>query len=146
MYIGSTGERGLHHLVWEVVDNSVGEATEETGTTITFWADPTIFETTAYNAETVARRMQEMAFLNKGLTIVLRDERVSDEETQQDAEGQAARIKERTYHYPGGLEDFVKHINHARESIHNKVIAFEAKGTGLEVEIAMQWNTGYSES
>ncbi|MEV4311496.1 DNA topoisomerase (ATP-hydrolyzing) subunit B [Actinocrispum sp. NPDC049592] len=254
MYIGSTGERGLHHLIWEVVDNSVdeamagyatkvevtlladggvrvvddgrgipvamkadegksaleivmtvlhaggkfdsdsyavsgglhgvgisvvnalssrleavvkrdghvwtqsyrdtepvtpvieGEATEETGTSITFWADPTIFETTTYNAETVARRLQEMAFLNKGLTIVLRDERVSDEETQEDTEGQAARIKERTYHYPGGLEDFVKHINHARESIHNTVIAFEAKGTGLEVEIAMQWNTGYSES
>ncbi|TCO64659.1 DNA topoisomerase (ATP-hydrolyzing) subunit B [Actinocrispum wychmicini] len=123
-----------------------GEATDETGTSITFWADPTIFETTTYNAETVARRLQEMAFLNKGLTIVLRDERVSEEETLEDAEGKAARIKERTYHYPGGLEDFVKHINHARDPIHSKVIGFEAKGTGLEVEIAMQWNTGYTES
>src|ERR1044072_5539533 len=90
--------------------------------------------------------MQEMAFLNKGLTIVLRDERVAEEETHEDAEGHAARVKERTYHYPGGLEDFVKHINHARESIHKSVIAFEAKGTGIEVEVAMQWNTGYSES
>jgi DNA gyrase subunit B len=123
-----------------------GEPSDKTGTTITFWPDPTIFETVTFNAETVARRLQEMAFLNKGLTIVLRDERVSEEETLEDAEGQAARIKERTYHYPGGLEDFVKHINHAREAIHNKVIAFEGKGTGLEVEIAMQWNTGYSES
>ena len=254
MYIGSTGERGLHHLIWEVVDNSVdeamaghatkvevtlladggvrviddgrgipvdehpeekrsalevvmtvlhaggkfdsdsyavsgglhgvgisvvnalstvleaeikrdghvwtqryedskpvspvkqGEATRENGTSITFWADPSIFETTEYNAETVARRLQEMAFLNKGLTIVLRDERVSDEETEEDASGLAARVKERTYHYPGGLEDFVKHINHAREPIHKSVISFEAKGKGIEVEVAMQWNTGYSES
>jgi DNA gyrase subunit B len=254
MYIGSTGERGLHHLVWEVVDNAVdeamaghatkvivtlladggvrvvddgrgipvdmhpiekrpavelvlttlhaggkfdsdsyavsgglhgvgvsvvnalakaleveihrdgyvwtqryentqpvhplrrGEPTTNTGTTVTYWADDTIFETTQYNAETVARRLQEMAFLNKGLTIMLRDERVSDADTEADATGQAARVKERTYHYPGGLEDFVKHINHTREAIHNGVIAFEAKGDGLEVEVAMQWNTGYSES
>src|ERR1044072_3261197 len=90
--------------------------------------------------------MQEMAFLNKGLTIVLRDERVSDEDNESDAEGKAARVKERTYHYPGGLEDFVKHINHTREAIHNNVISFEAKGDGLEGEVAMQWNTGYSES
>jgi DNA gyrase subunit B len=55
-------------------------------------------------------------------------------------------VRERTYHYPGGLEDFVKHINHAREPIHRKVISFEGKGDGLEVEVAMQWNTGYSES
>jgi DNA gyrase subunit B len=123
-----------------------GEATERTGTSVTFWADPAIFETTTYNAETVARRLQEMAFLNKGLTIVLRDERVSEEDSVADAEGQPARVKERTYHYPGGLEDFVKHINHTREAIHNNVISFEAKGDGLEVEIAMQWNTGYSES
>ena len=122
-----------------------GEA-EGTGTTVTFWADGDIFETTTYNAETIARRLQEMAFLNKGLTMVLRDERVSDEETHEDADGQAARVKDRTYHYPGGLEDFVKHINHTREAIHASVIAFEAKGDGLEVEVAMQWNTGYSES
>ncbi|TDV50829.1 DNA topoisomerase (ATP-hydrolyzing) subunit B [Actinophytocola oryzae] len=253
MYIGSTGERGLHHLIQEVVDNSVDEAmagyatkivvtlladggvrvvddgrgipveihpeynrptveivltelhaggkfdsdsyavsgglhgvgvsvvnalstkleievhrnntiyrqqylhsepgpltehgeTEGTGTSVTFWADGSIFETTAYNAETIARRLQEMAFLNKGLTIVLRDERVSEEETHEDADGKAARVKERTYHYPGGLEDFVKHINHTREAIHNSVISFDAKGDGLEVEVAMQWNTGYSES
>ena len=71
---------------------------------------------------------------------------MSEEDTEEDAEGKAARVKERTYHYPGGLEDFVKHINHAREAIHNSVISFEAKGDGLEVEVAMQWNTGYSES
>jgi DNA gyrase subunit B len=123
-----------------------GEPTDRTGSTVTWWADPSIFETTEYNAETVARRLQEMAFLNKGLTIVLRDERVSDAETEEDATGVAARVKERTYYYPGGLEDFVKHINHSREAIHNNVIYFEAKGDGLEVEVAMQWNTGYNES
>jgi DNA gyrase subunit B len=123
-----------------------GEPTDHSGTSVTFWADGTIFETTEYNAETIARRLQEMAFLNKGLTIVLRDERVADEDTEADASGQAARVKERTYHYPGGLEDFVKHINHTREAIHQSVISFEAKGDGLEVEVAMQWNTGYSES
>ncbi|RZS37587.1 DNA gyrase subunit B [Herbihabitans rhizosphaerae] len=118
--------------------------TKRTGSIVTFWADPTIFETTTYNAETIARRLQEMAFLNKGLTITLRDERVSDE--TEDAEGQTAQIKERTYHYPGGLEDFVRHINATRDAIHKNVISFNAKGDGLEVEVAMQWNTGYSES
>jgi len=123
-----------------------GASTDRTGSTVTWWADPTIFETTEYNAETIARRLQEMAFLNKGLTIVLLDERVSEADTEADASGQAARVKERTYCYPGGLEDFVKHINHSREPIHKKVISFEAKGDGLEVEVAMQWNTGYNES
>ncbi|WP_199440609.1 DNA topoisomerase (ATP-hydrolyzing) subunit B [Umezawaea beigongshangensis] len=254
MYIGSTGERGLHHLIWEVVDNSVDEAmaghattvdvtlladggvrviddgrgipvdihpvegvptlevvltklhaggkfdsdsyavsgglhgvgisvvnalssrvdveikrdgftwnqtyehskpahdlvkgapSTETGTTITFWADPTIFETTDYTIETIARRLQEMAFLNKGLTIVLRDERVAEADTEADAEGRVAAVKERVYHYPGGLEDFVRHINHTREAVHQKVVGFEVKGDGLEVEIAMQWNTGYTPS
>lgn len=119
--------------------------TDQTGTTVTFWADPNIFETTYYSAETVARRLQEMAFLNKGLTMVLRDERVSDDNGE-DASGQRARITERTYHYPGGLEDFVKHINGSKEPIHPSVVSFEAKGDGLEVEVAMQWNNGFTPS
>jgi DNA gyrase subunit B len=123
-----------------------GVPTSETGTTITFWADPTIFETTEYNLETISRRLQEMAFLNKGLTIVLRDERVAEVDAEADAEGLVARVKERTFHYPNGLEDFVKHINHTREEVHKKVIAFEAAGDGIEVEVAMQWNTGYTAS
>ncbi|TCP57447.1 DNA gyrase subunit B [Tamaricihabitans halophyticus] len=122
------------------------EETSRTGTTITYWADDRIFETTTYNAETIARRLQEMAFLNKGLTIVLRDERVSDEDTAQDAEGQAAAVRERTYHYPGGLEDFVRHINKSRDVIHKNVIGFTASGDGLEVEVAMQWNSGFTPS
>ncbi|MGB5113509.1 MAG: DNA topoisomerase (ATP-hydrolyzing) subunit B [Mycobacterium sp.] len=269
MYIGSTGERGLHHLVWEVVDNAVDEAmagfatkvdvriledggvevtddgrgipvamhstgiptidvvmtvlhaggkfeegayqvsgglhgvgvsvvnalssrleadvrtdgfewfqtydksvpgtlrqgdkTKKTGTTIRFWADPDIFETTTYDFETIARRLQEMAFLNKGLTIELTDERVTraevvDEvvgdtaEAPKSAEEKAAeeaaphKVKHRTFHYPGGLVDFVKHINRTKTAIQPSVIDFDGKGPGHEVEIAMQWNAGYSES
>lgn len=123
-----------------------GEPTDETGTTVTFWADPDIFETTEYNVETIARRLQEMAFLNKGITIVLRDERVSEEDEEADAEGHKAAVKERVYHYPGGLEDFVRHINHTRDAVHQKVIGFEAQGEDLQVEVAMQWNTGYTPS
>ncbi|GAB2827660.1 DNA topoisomerase (ATP-hydrolyzing) subunit B [Lentzea nigeriaca] len=123
-----------------------GEPTDETGTTVTFWADPEIFETTEYNVETIARRLQEMAFLNKGITIILRDERVSEEDEEADAEGHKAAVKERVYHYPGGLEDFVRHINHTRDAVHQKVISFEAQGDDLQVEVAMQWNTGYTPS
>ncbi|WP_132475255.1 DNA topoisomerase (ATP-hydrolyzing) subunit B [Rhodococcus sp. SMB37] len=271
MYIGSTGERGLHHLIWEVVDNSVdeamagyatkvevtllanggvevvddgrgipvgmhasgvptvevvltqlhaggkfdsdayavsgglhgvgisvvnalstkleveidvdghhweqtytnskpgelvkGEATKRTGTTVRFFADDDIFESTQYNFETVSRRLQEMAFLNKGLTITLTDERVLPEEVTDEivaetaeapktAEDEAAeaseppvhKIKTRVYHYPGGLEDYVRHINRTKTPIHNSVVGFTAKGTGHELELAMQWNSGYSES
>ncbi|WP_040787726.1 DNA topoisomerase (ATP-hydrolyzing) subunit B [Nocardia paucivorans] len=268
MYIGSTGERGLHHLIWEVVDNSVdeamagyatrvevtlladggvqvvddgrgipvamhaqgiptievvmtqlhaggkfdsesyavsgglhgvgisvvnalstrleaevkrdgyhwsqsykdatpgkliqGEPTRETGTTIRFWPDPEIFETTTFNFETVARRLQEMAFLNKGLTIVLTDERVGDTDVTDEVVSETAeapkhaedgeqapaepKVKTRTYHYPGGLEDFVRHINRTKTPIHNSVVAFTGRGTGHELEVAMQWNSGYSES
>ncbi|WP_211358058.1 DNA topoisomerase (ATP-hydrolyzing) subunit B [Amycolatopsis cihanbeyliensis] len=122
-------------------------STTRTGTTVTFWADPTIFETTHYSAETVARRLQEMAFLNKGLTMVLRDERVTEENGEgEDAEGRRAQLSERAYHYPGGLEDFVKHINGSKDPIHKNVVSFEAKGDGLQVEVAMQWNNGFTPS
>ena len=117
-----------------------GEATERTGNKTTFWADPTIFETTEYNLETIARRLQEMAFLNAGLRIDLHDERIDDEDED------AGRKRDRTYHYPGGLEDFVKHINATREAVHPTVISFTAKAETMQVEVAMQWNTGYSES
>ncbi|KUI05341.1 DNA gyrase subunit B [Mycolicibacterium acapulense] len=272
MYIGSTGERGLHHLIWEVVDNAIDEAmagyatrvdvkiladgsvsvtddgrgipvekhkqagiptvdvvmtqlhaggkfggensgyavsgglhgvgvsvvnalssrvevtilrdgsewfqyydrsvpgelkqggkTKETGTTVRFWADPDIFETTEYDFETVARRLQEQAFLNKGLTIELTDERVTAEEVVDEvvsdtaeapktADEKAAenskphKVKHRVFHYPGGLVDFVKHINRTKTPIQQSIIDFDGKGPGHEVEIAMQWNAGYSES
>ena len=268
MYIGSTGERGLHHLIWEVVDNAVDEAmagfadkvivriledggvevtdngrgipvgmhatgiptvdvvmtvlhaggkfeegaysvsgglhgvgvsvvnalstrleadirtdgfewfqtydnsvpgtlrqgdkTKATGTTIRFWADPDVFETTTYDFETVARRLQEMAFLNKGLTIELTDERVTRNEVtdevvsdtaeapktaeEQEAEKAVHKVKHRVFHYPGGLVDYVKHINRTKSPIQQSIIDFDGKGPGHEVEIAMQWNSGYSES
>ncbi|MBT0567734.1 DNA topoisomerase (ATP-hydrolyzing) subunit B [Williamsia sp. CHRR-6] len=273
MYIGSTSERGLHHLIWEVVDNSVdeamagyasevsvtlladggvevrddgrgipvemhatgvptvevvmtqlhaggkfdsdsyavsgglhgvgisvvnalstkveleidrdgshwtqtydyakpgelikGAASRKTGTTTRFWADGEIFETTDYNFETISRRLQEMAFLNKGLTIHLTDQRpkvVNDSEDVETAEivkrhddedvaadvpaveKESGKPRTRTYHYPGGLEDYVAHLNRSRKAIHSSIVGFSAKGTGHEVEVAMQWNEGYSES
>ena len=277
MYIGSTGERGLHHLVWEVVDNSVDEAmagyatdvevtlledggvqvrdngrgipvemhpsgmptvqvvmtqlhaggkfdsesyavsgglhgvgisvvnalstrmetevirdgytwyqnfdqavpeeiirgkkTRGSGTTQRFWPDPEIFETTDFKFDTISRRLREMAFLNKGLTITLVDKRVSEEELEaealaEQAETESAEIakdaaeeqKEKTekttkpkerrkvFHYPNGLRDYVESLNKSKNIIHPTIISFDAAGDGHEVEIAMQWNSGYSES
>lgn len=306
MYIGSTGLRGLHHLIWEVVDNSVDEAmaghasavnvtlmedggieviddgrgipvemheqgmptvqvvmtqlhaggkfdsdsyavsgglhgvgisvvnalstrveveikldgrlwqqnfdmavpaelidagpAEGTGTRIRFWADTDIFESTEYDFDVVARRLQEMAFLNKGLTITLTDRRstageVAELEAIADSEGggsdsapasdegsdlahavdaeQAfgegasgsddeagdddaaaapvaqpakAKVRKRTFHYPDGLKDYVTAINKSKTAIHETILYFEGKGPGHEVEVAMQWNSGYSES
>ncbi len=257
MYIGSTGERGLHHLIWEVVDNAVdeamagfatrvevtlqadgaisvqddgrgipvgmhptekrpavemvmtmlhaggkfdsdsyavsgglhgvgvsvvnalsvavdleihtdrfvwrqhyarsvpgplrkGEPTTRTGSTVTYWADGDIFETLVYDIETIRRRLQEMAFLNKGLTMVLRDERVGDggaaDNEEPDAEGYVGKVKEFTFCYPNGLEDFVAHLNKSKEPIHKKLVSFTGEGTGHQLEVAMQWNSGYTES
>jgi DNA gyrase subunit B len=250
MYIGSTSERGLHHLVWEVVDNSVdealagycdrvevtlladggvrvadngrgmpvdmhptqkrptveviltvlhaggkfdgkayavsgglhgvgvsvvnalskrlevdidrdgyhwsqpyvdqkpaaplkkGEKIRRTGTTVTFWADDAIFETTQYNFETICRRLQEMAFLNKGLTIVVRDERAPEDRVNPESPNEA------TFHYSGGLADYIKHLNATKTPLHKSVISFEDedKEARISVEIAMQWNETYTES
>ncbi len=259
MYIGSTSERGLHHLVWEVVDNSVdealaghadhievtlladggvrvsdngrgmpvdmhptqkkptveviltvlhaggkfdsqayavsgglhgvgvsvvnalssrlevdinrdgynwtqpyvnqrpaaplvkGEKTKKTGTTVTFWADDSIFETTTYSFETISRRLQEMAFLNKGLTIALRDERpdhVVDENDEPVVAKTKPKLKEVVYHYAGGIADFVSHLNATKDPVGKKPIYFtdEDVPNRMSVEIAMQWNATYAES
>ncbi|MEU9888617.1 DNA topoisomerase (ATP-hydrolyzing) subunit B [Sphaerisporangium sp. NPDC051011] len=114
-----------------------GEPTDETGTSTIFWADGGIFETTSWNFETLSRRFQEMAFLNKGLTIILRDERADH------VNGEPHVV---TYHYEGGISDFVQHINSKKEPVHGSVIDFEAEGDGISVEIAMQWNASYTES
>ncbi|GAA3478850.1 MULTISPECIES: DNA topoisomerase (ATP-hydrolyzing) subunit B [Streptomyces] len=130
------------------------EATDTTGTTVTFWADGDIFETIEYSFETLSRRFQEMAFLNKGLTIRLTDERESAKATAgadvaeavEVAEEEAARTV--TYHYEGGIVDFVKYLNSRKgDVIHQSVIDIEAedKERLLSAEIAMQWNTQYSE-
>ncbi|WP_442937694.1 DNA topoisomerase (ATP-hydrolyzing) subunit B [Nonomuraea sp. SBT364] len=114
-----------------------GEETDETGTTITFWPDPEVFETTTWNYETLSRRFQEMAFLNKGLTITITDERPDH------INGDVHRDE---YHYEGGLADFVQHLNNKKEPAHASIVAFEEEGDGIAVEIAMQWNNSYSES
>ncbi|STD14938.1 DNA gyrase subunit B [Dermatophilus congolensis] len=280
MYIGSTGERGLHHLIWEIVDNCVDEAlagyatrvdvtllndggvrvqddgrgiptdihpvekvsavelvltqlhaggkfggggykvsgglhgvgssvvnalstrleaevrqkghvyrmafehgvptgplqemeeipAEETGTTITFWADPAIFETTTYDLETVRARFQQMAFLNKGLTISVTDERrpehdesvvddavdEADLSVPKDAEGSDELTESVwkpvviTYRYDGGLVDYVQHLNSSKrsETVHEQIIDFNREDSerSMSVEIALQWTTAYSES
>ncbi|GAB2727803.1 DNA topoisomerase (ATP-hydrolyzing) subunit B [Nocardioides pakistanensis] len=273
MYIGSTGERGLHHLVWEIVDNSVDEAlagycdrivvtllddggirvqdngrgiptdtapgqempavtmaltmlhaggkfggggykvsgglhgvgvsvvnalssklqvdvrnrghhwrqtfslgvpdgpleqleaTEETGTTVTFWASPDIFETTTYSLETITHRIREMAFLNRGLEIVVRDERATSgaiAEAVEDgtvapeidqATGDAIRqvdggVLEQRFKFERGLVDYVEHLNRTKQAAHPSIIDFEAQTNenGMSVEIAMQWNTTFTES
>jgi DNA gyrase subunit B len=283
MYIGSTGERGLHHLVYEIVDNSVDEAlagyadmidvtlladggvrvkdngrgiptdihpveqisavelvltqlhaggkfggggykvsgglhgvgssvvnalsttlkaavrqkghvhrmsfsngvpdgplkaeepTDETGTTITFWANPDIFESINYDYETLRARFQQTAFLNKGLTITLVDERIDQTESDEDAvdldgvdnevteveesgdnghtsSGETKKVKAKkvSYRYDGGLVDYVNHINSSKRSepVHPDVISLEVEDTErmLSLELAMQWTTAYSES
>ena len=124
-----------------------GEKAEFTGTTVTFWADPDIFETTTYDFTTLARRFQEMAFLNKGLTLELIDERVraigaDDDETD---EQQPRQVR---YHYEGGIADFVRHINAAKGAANPTVVDFgaETDDRRMSAEIALQWNTTYSES
>ncbi|MFI1969952.1 DNA topoisomerase (ATP-hydrolyzing) subunit B [Streptomyces cinnamoneus] len=117
------------------------EATDETGTSVTFWADGDIFETTEYSFETLSRRFQEMAFLNKGLRISLMDLRAD----HVDEEGKPLSVE---YHYEGGIVDFVTYLNSRKgELIHPTVIDIEAedKERMLSVEIAMQWNSQYSE-
>ena len=269
MYIGSTGPRGLHHLIWEVVDNSVDEAmagyadkvsvrllkdggvevvdngrgipvsmhatgaptvqvvmtqlhaggkfdsdsyavsgglhgvgisvvnalstrveaeikrdgkkwyqnfdhaipddlveggnTRGTGTTIRFWPDAEIFETVEFDFDTISRRLQEMAFLNKGLTIELVDERVTVEEARLEAiaesgdkadsfDDDAEDIDEKdlkrevSFHYPEGLVDYVKYLNRSKSAIHPTIVSFDAKGDEHEVEVALQWNQDYKQS
>ncbi|WP_103535880.1 DNA topoisomerase (ATP-hydrolyzing) subunit B [Streptomyces sp. SM11] len=130
------------------------EATEETGTSVTFWADGDIFETTEYSFETLSRRFQEMAFLNKGLTLKLTDERESAKATAGADSADAVEpadeetVRSVTYHYENGIVDFVKYLNSRKgDVIHQSVIDIEAedKDRLLSAEIAMQWNTQYTE-
>ncbi len=104
-----------------------------TGTTVTFTPDPTIFEDVEFRAQTVLERLQIMAFLNKGLEIRFEDERAGRE------------VKE-TFKYNGGIVDYVRHLNNAKESLFRKVGFYESAEEGQEVEVAFQWNTGYYES
>ena len=142
-----TYERGA-----PVTDLVRGEATDETGTLTTFWPDPLIFETTEWDFETLSRRLQETAFLNRGLRISLTDERPQAiSEDDEDADPAASRSlvgKARTvvYEYPGGIADFVRYLNASKEPVHSSVIEFGDETDGMSLEVAMQWNASYTES
>jgi DNA gyrase subunit B len=115
-----------------------GSAAKRTATTVTFWADPEIFEETLhYDTAVVITRLREMAFLNKGLEIRFRDERPGDN---------GEEPIEETFQYKGGLVDFVKHLNGTREPIHKQIAYFEKKDDSAEIEVALQWTTNYNET
>jgi DNA gyrase subunit B len=135
-----------------------GEATSETGTTTTFWPDDTIFETTDWSFETLSRRLQETAFLNRGLRITLTDERpakaVADDDDDDaivpapSAGSAVGKARTVIYEYPGGIADFVRYLNASKEPVHAQVIEFTEEDTDIHmsVEVAMQWNNSYNES
>jgi len=104
---------------------------KDTGTSVTFKSDNEIFEVHEYNYDTLANRFREMAFLNKGLRIVLKDERSE---------------KEEVFHYEGGLAEFAVYLNRAKTPIHKEPIYFFQARDNYEVEVAMQWTDGYSET
>ena len=106
---------------------------DRTGTTVTFWPDGSIFEDTEFRAQTILERLQMMAFLNKGLEIRFADERSDDKPPV-------------TYKYNGGIVDYVKHLNSSKEALFRKVCSYSQSEDDQEVEIALQWNTGFHES
>ena len=131
---------------WEM-DFGVGIPTSELrktgtskrrGTKVHFLPDKTIFSTTEFNYDTLAQRLREMAFLNKGLEITLTDERTADAKT-----GEARRAE---FRYAGGISEFVKHLNRGKSVLHDKPIVMEAQREGVEIDIALQYNDSYSES
>ena len=108
------------------------------GTKVHFLPDRSIFTVTEYNYDTLAQRLREMAFLNKGLEITLTDERTADPKT-----GEARRAE---FKYAGGIAEFVKHLNRGKVVLHEKPIVMEASRDGVEIEIALQYNDTYSET
>jgi DNA gyrase subunit B len=135
-------DREGHHHVMEFVNGGqpkgglkvAGDAPKgRTGTTVTFWPDPVIFEETDLRAQTVTERLQVMAFLNRGLEIRFADRRPGGQKSQ-------------TFRYNGGIVDYVKHLNASKESLFRKVASFQQSEDAQEVEVALQWNTGFHES
>jgi DNA gyrase subunit B len=108
------------------------------GTKVHFLPDRGIFATTEYNYDTLAQRLRELAFLNKGLTITLTDERTTDPKT-----GEAKRAE---FKYAGGIAEFIKHLNRGKQVLHEKPIVMEGLRDGVDMEIALQYNDGYSET
>ena len=105
---------------------------KKTGSKSTFWPDPEIFDETVYDYEVLERRLREMAFLNKGIKITLKDEREGKERSEE-------------FHYEGGLREFVQHLNANKEVLHKDVIYFEVSESDREVEVAMQYTDRYNE-
>ena len=118
-----------------------GEASKSSGTTVQFWPSQEIFETTDFSFEILSARFREMAFLNKSLTISLTDARPG----HVDEKGEQLHAR---YKYDGGIADFVKHLNSTRGETHKSIIYFEASENKnrMSLEVAMQWNEGFSES
>ncbi|PYX28543.1 MAG: DNA topoisomerase (ATP-hydrolyzing) subunit B [Acidobacteria bacterium] len=115
-----------------------GAAKTKTGTKVHFVPDKTIFTVTEYNFDTLAQRLRELAFLNKGLLITLTDERQTDSKT-----GEAKRAE---FKYNGGIAEFIKHLNRGKAVLHDKPIYMEADKDQVHIEIGLQYNDGYSES
>jgi DNA gyrase subunit B len=112
--------------------------TKKRGTQVHFVPDKEIFSITEYNFDTLAQRLRELAFLNKGLLITLTDERTTDPKT-----GEAKRME---FKYTGGISEFIKHLNRGKQVLHDRPIYMEAERDGVHMEIALQYNDGYSES
>jgi DNA gyrase subunit B len=110
-----------------------GKATKKTGTIITFWADPEIFEELDFKRDILAERLRELSFLTRGVEISLSDEREMPEWRD-------------VYKAAGGLADFVRLLNHGKDTVNNRVVHFEGNRGDAELEVAMQWNTGFAES
>ncbi len=115
-----------------------GSAGRKRGTKVHFKPDTTIFATTEYNFDTLAQRLRELAFLNRGLLITLTDERTTDPKTGEN--------KKLEFKYNGGIAEFVKHLNRGKSVLHERPIYMEAERDGVQMEIALQYNDGYSEN
>ena len=115
-----------------------GRRQSKTGTKVHFLPDKSILTVTEYNFDTLAQRLRELAFLNKGLLITLTDERTTDAKT-----GEPKTVE---FKYNGGIAEFIKHLNRGKQVLHDKPIYMEAERSGVVMEIGMQYNDGYSES
>ena len=125
---GQTYERGK-----PLMKLAKGKPTKRTGTIITFWPDPDIFEEVEFKRDVLAERLRELSFLTKGVEIAFVDAREAPEWRD-------------VYKAAGGLADFVKLLNHGRDAVNNRVVHFDASKEDAEVEVAMQWNAGFAES
>ena len=113
-------------------------ASTRKGTKVHFLPDKTIFTVTEFNYDTLAQRLRELAFLNKGLEIHLTDERTTDSKT--------GEYKHQEFKYIGGIAEFIKHLNKGKQVLHDKPIYMEAERDGVAMEIALQYNDAYSET